>query len=203
MILGALAEALGWRLVAVRRASVWRLMPAILLVMGLAALLARRPLVATRVGDGVAIVVGTASGLALYGGTRAFVAVTGRWEPFRTHVVESYRAAAQVSLPAALAMSLLIVVPAEELFWRGLFQARLDQSLVALASAACTCLAYVAVNLASGSLPIVAGALVGGALWAGLAAWSGGVLASLLSHMLWTGLMLALPPGAGRGGRAE
>jgi membrane protease YdiL (CAAX protease family) len=203
MILGALAEAIGWRLVAVRRAGVWRLMPPVLLAMGLAALLARRPLVATRVGDGVAIVVGTASGLALYVGTRAFVAVTERWEPFRRHVVESYRAAAEVSLPAALAMSLLIVVPAEELFWRGLFQARLDQSLVAVASAACTWLAYVGVNLASGSLPIVAGAFVGGALWAGLAAWSGGVLASLLSHMLWTGLMLALPPGAGRGGRAE
>jgi membrane protease YdiL (CAAX protease family) len=94
-------------------------------------------------------------------------------------------------------------VPAEELFWRGLFQARLDQSLVALVAGVWTWLAYVGVNLASGSLPIIAGALVGGALWAGLAVWSGGVLASLLSHMLWTGLMLALPPGAGRGGRAE
>ena len=203
MVLGALAEAIGWRLVAARRAMIWRLMPAILLAMGIAAVLVRRPLVATRVGDGAALVVGTASGLALYVGTRAFVAVAGRWEPFRRHVVESYRAAAEVPLRESLALSLLIMVPAEELFWRGLFQARLDQSLVALAAGAWTWLAYVGANLASGSLPIVAGAVVGGALWAGLAVWSGGVLASLLSHMLWTGLMLALPPGAGRGGRAE
>lgn len=203
MVLGALAEAIGWRLVAARRARVWRLMPAILLAMGVAAVLARRPLVATRVGDGAALVVGTASGLALYLATRVFVAVAGRWEPFRRDVVERYRDAAEVPLRESLALSLLIMVPAEELFWRGLVQGRLDQSLVAVAAGVWTWLAYVGANLASGSLPIVAGAVVGGALWTGLAVWSDGVLASLLSHMLWTGLMLALPPGAGRGGRAE
>jgi membrane protease YdiL (CAAX protease family) len=48
----------------------------------------------------------------------------------------------------------------------------------------------------SRSLPIVAGALVGGALWGALAWWSGGVLAPLASHILWTGLMLARPPRA-------
>ncbi len=57
---------------------------------------------------------------------------------------------------------------------------------------------YVVANMPSRSLPIVAGAVVGGALWTGLAWWSGGVLASLASHILWTGLMLACPPGAGR-----
>ena len=31
-----------------------------------------------------------------------------------------------------------------------------------------------------------------------LAWWSGGMLASLASHILWTGLMLVIPPGAGR-----
>ena len=203
MALGALAEAIGWRLVATRRATVWRLMPAILLVMGLAAVVVRRPIAATRVGDATALWVGIASGLALYVGTRIFVAIAGRWEPFRRHVVEQYQEAAEVSLKEALALSLLILVPAEELFWRGLFQARLDQSLPALAAGIWTWLAYVGVNLSSGSLPIIAGAVVGGGLWAGLAVWSGGMLASISSHMLWTGLMLALPPGAGRGGRAE
>ncbi len=203
MVFGALAEAIGWRLVAMRRVMVWRLMPPILLAMGVAAALARHPIAATRVGDGTALVVGLASGLALYVATRVFVAVAGRWEPFRRDVVEKYQEAAEVSLGESLALSLLILVPAEELFWRGLFQARLDESLVAAAAGAWTWLAYVGANLASGSRPIIAGAVVGGALWTGLAVWSGGVLASLLSHMLWTGLMLALPPGAGRGGRAE
>ena len=203
MVLGALAEAVGWRLVATGRATVWRTMPAILLAMGVAAVLARPPVAATRVGDGLALVVGVGSGIALYVATRVFVAVAGLWEPFRAGVVEKYQEAAAVTLPVSLALSLLIMVPAEELFWRGLFQGRFDQTLAALAAAASAWLAYVGTNLASGSLPIVAGAVVGGALWTGLALWSGGVLASLLSHMLWTGLMLALPPGAGRGGRAE
>jgi len=203
MVIGALAEAVGWRLVATGRALVWRIMPAILLAMGVAAVLARPAVAATKVGDGAALVVGVGSGLALYVATRVFVAVAGLWEPFRKGVVEKYQDAGTVSLPVSLALSLLIMVPAEELFWRGLFQGRLDQSIAGLAAAAWTWLAYVVTNVASGSLPIVAGAVVGGALWTGLALWSGGVLASLLSHMLWTGLMLALPPGAGRGGGAE
>ena len=203
MALGALAEAIGWRLVATGRAMVWRLMPVIFLVMGIAAVVVRRPVAATKVGNGTALAVGLASGLILYVGTRVFVVVADRWEPFRRHVMEKYQEAAEVPLKEALALSLLIMVPAEELFWRGLFQARLDQSLPALAAGAWTWLAYVGVNLSSGSLPIIAGAVVGGALWAALAVWSGGMLASISSHMLWTGLMLALPPGAGRGGRTE
>jgi len=147
--------------------------------------------------------VGIASGLALYAATRVFVAVAARWEPFRRHLVDKYEEAAEVSLARSLGLSLLIMVPGEELFWRGLVQARLGQALTGAAAGAWTWLAYVGVNSASASLPIVAGAIVGGALWAGLAVWSGGMLASLASHMLWTGLMLALPPGAGRGVRAR
>jgi uncharacterized protein len=202
MVLGALAEVIGWRVVATGRITVWRLMPPILAGMAVAAVLVRRPLVAIRVGDGVALGVGLASGLILYGGTRVFVAIAGRWEPFRRHVVEKYAEAATISLQRSLALSLLIMVPAEELFWRGLFQARLDRSLVGAAAGAWTWVAYVGVNLTSGSLPIIAGAVVGGALWAGLAVWSGGMLASLVSHILWTGLMLAVPPRDGREVRA-
>ena len=201
MVLGALAEAAGWRSVATGRAVVWRIMPPILLAMGVAAALARRPVAATEVGDVAALAVGVTSGLALYAATRVFVALAARWEPFRRHVVDKYEEAAEVSSTRSLGLSLLILVPGEELFWRGLFQARLGQTLVGAAAGAWTWLAYVGVNAASASLPIVAGAIVGGALWAGLAAWSGGMLASLASHMLWTGLMLALPPGAGRGVR--
>ena len=203
MVLGALSEAIGWRFVATGRARVWRLMPVVLLAMGVAAVLARPPVAASKVGDDLALVIGIGAGLGLYVATRLFVAVAGRWKPFRRDVVEKYQEAAEVPLGEALALSLLIMVPAEELFWRGLFQARLEQSLVAAAAGIWTWLAYVGANAASGSQPIIAGALVGGALWTGLAVWSGGVLASLVSHMLWTGLMLALPPGAGRGGRTE
>ena len=202
MIVGALAEATGWRRVAIGRANVWRLMPVILAAMGVLAVLVRRPATATDVSNATALSVGAVSGLALYVGTRVFVWLADRWPPFRRHVVEKYREAAEVSMRESLLLSLLVMVPAEELFWRGLFQGHLDQTVGVLAAGFLSWLAYVAVNAASASLPIVAGAVVGGALWVGLFAWSGGVLASLGSHMLWTGLMLALPRGVGRRGGA-
>ena len=147
-----------------------------------------------------AALVGLGSGLTLYLGTLAFVWVAAHWTPFRRDVLEKYGQAGEVTLATTLVLSLAIMVPAEEVFWRGLFQARLEETaaLSAPAAVAVAWLCYVGANAASRSLPIVAGALVGGALWAGLAWWSGGVLASVASHILWTGLMLALPPGAGR-----
>jgi len=202
MIVGALAEAIGWRRVAIGRANVWRLMPVVLATMGVCAVLVRRPAAATDVSNATAMSVGAASGLALYLGTRVFVWLADRWPPFRRHVVEKYREAAEVSLRESLLLSLLVMVPAEELFWRGLFQGRLDQTVGVFAGGLLAWVGYVVVNAASASLPIVAGAVVGGVLWVGLFAWSGGVLASLASHMLWTGLMLALPPGVGRRGGA-
>jgi len=201
MILGAAAEVVGWTLVATRGRSVWRLMPWVLGGMGVAAAIVLPPVAATRVDVPVAFAVGVGSGLALYLGTLAFVAVAVHVPRFRSSVASIYGEAGEVSLATSVALSLAVMVPAEELFWRGLFQAHLDATWSAAAGAVTTWLAYVAANSASRRAPIVAGAIVAGALWAGLAAWSGGMLASFSSHMLWTGLMLVLPPGAGREGR--
>ena len=197
MVAGLAAEIAGWSMVATRGKNVWRLMPLVLGAMGLAAVLARPPVAAAEVSTVAAFVVGLASGLALYVATRAFVWTASHWEPFRLDVVRRYADAGTVSLGESLLLSLIVMVPCEELFWRGLFQARLSTTVTAGAAAAIAWGGYVAANLASRSLPIVAGAVVGGALWAGLGWWSGGVLASAASHILWTGLMLALPPGAG------
>jgi membrane protease YdiL (CAAX protease family) len=201
MAIGALAEAVGWVLVSARSRSVWRLMPWILGGMGVAAVLVSPPVAAARVGVGEALGVGLGSGLVLYLGTLAFVVVASRTSTFGRAVASIYDEAAEVTLAASLVLSLAIMVPAEELFWRGLFQAHLDGSWPAAGAAVATWLAYTLVNAASLRPPIIAGALVGGGLWAALSAWSGGMLASFASHMLWTGLMLALPPGAGREGR--
>jgi CAAX protease family protein len=202
MVLGAVAEAVGWTLVATRGRSVWRLMPWVLGAMGVAAVIVLPPVAATRVSVVSASVLGLASGLVLYLGTLLFVSVAARWAPFGRAVASIYGEAAEISVTRSVVLSLGVMVPAEELFWRGLFQAHLAGARSAWAAAVLTWLAYVLANLASRRPPIVAGAVVAGAVWAGLAAWSGGMLASFASHMLWTGLMLVLPPGAGRGGRA-
>ena len=200
IVAGAIAEFAGWWFVSSGRADVWKLMPVVLGTMGVAAVLVRPPVAATRTGAITALLVGLGVGLALYVGTRVFVWLAARWSPFRRDVLEKYGQAGQVTLGRSLVLSLAIMVPAEELFWRGLVQGRLaDAATITPAAAALLAwLAYLVVNAASRSLPIVAGAVVAGAVWAGLAWWSGGVLASLASHILWTGSMLALPPGVGR-----
>jgi hypothetical protein len=198
IVAGAVAEIVGWWLVADRRFDVWKLMPVVLGSMGVAAVLVRAPAASDGASLPAALVVGLTSGLALYVGTRVFVWGATRWAPFRRDVLEKYGQAGEVTLATSLVLSLAIMVPAEEVFWRGLVQERLGAVTSAGAATLIAWLAYVGVNLASRSLPIVAGAIVGGALWAVLALWSGGVLASLASHILWTGLMLALPPGTGR-----
>ena len=198
MVAGVIVEGAGWWAVSSGRAYIWRVMPLILAVMGLTAVLARRPVWAGHVGSFPALAGGIATGLGLYAATRAFVLVAARWAPFRLQVVDQYRKVVAVPFAEAALLSLAVMVPAEELFWRGLFQGRLAVTFSASAAAGITWIAYTAANAPSRSMPLLAGALVGGGLWAALAWWSGGMLASLGSHILWTGLMLAAPPGAAR-----
>ena len=55
-------------------------------------------------------------------------------------------------------------------------------------------LAYLVANAFSGSIPILLGAAVSGAVWTALGLSSGGVLAPIACHVVWTGLMVAFPP---------
>jgi membrane protease YdiL (CAAX protease family) len=194
---GFVLEVGAWWAVAARRASLWRLMVAVFAVEGVVAAIVLPPIASGDQTVVVALAAGAVSGLVLWAGTLAFVAVAVRWQPFRADVAERYERAAEVSLPAAIALSILVAVPGEELFWRNLVQRRFGVSSEVL-GAAVAWLGYVAVNAASGSLPFVAGAVVGGAVWGGLAWWSGGIAASLASHGVWTALMLVRPPASGR-----
>jgi len=197
-VVGFVAEAGAWWAVRAGRAHLWRLLPIVLVAMAIAAVLVRPPAAASDVGAGNAMAVGAVSGVVLYLATRVFVAIASRYAPFRRATVDIYAEAQPIAIGAAIVLSVAVMVPAEELFWRGLVQAGLDDLWGPAAAAAITWLAYIAVNVPSRSLPIVLGAAVGGAVWAALASWSGGMLASLASHILWTGLMLALPPAPGR-----
>jgi uncharacterized protein len=97
-----------------------------------------------------------------------------------------------------LVISLLIAVPGEELFWRGLVLPELTDVTSVGIGALLTWVAGIGVIAESASLPLLAGAVVGGALWTGLAVWSDGVMAPVASHLVWTGLMLMWPPAAAR-----
>jgi membrane protease YdiL (CAAX protease family) len=194
MVLGFAAQATAWWFVARHRRDVWRVMTPTLAAMGLLALAVRTPVWTPRVDAAAAVGVGIAAGLVLYGATRVFVGVVRSWVTFRRHSIATYAQQEGLPLAAALALSLGLSVPGEELFWRGLFQPELAEALDASVLAAVFAwAAYVAANLPSRNIAIVAGAVVGGALWSGLGWWSGGPLAPLVSHVAWTALMISFP----------
>jgi membrane protease YdiL (CAAX protease family) len=193
MVAGLLAEMVAWGLVA-RGRDIWKTMPPVLGAMGVTALLLGPPAWSPDVSAIVSLSLGLAAGLALYVATREAFVIIGRWEPFRRQSLDMYRKQGGLSLTAALLLSIAISVPGEELFWRGLFQGELTEALDGSGWAPVLAwLAFVLANLPSANLAIAAGAVVGGAVWVALAWWSGGILAPLACHVLWTGMMIAVP----------
>jgi membrane protease YdiL (CAAX protease family) len=197
MVVGAVATGLGWYLVSHRGASIWVVFATLNGILAVTVLLTRRLALSPSVGAGAAVVVGLGAGVLLYGGTYVFVVIARRWPSFSKDVSSLYGRGAGMSLPIGLLLGAGIAAPGEEIFWRGLVQQHLTQSWGRTVGAVVTVLAYVAANAVSLSLPIGAAALVGGAVWGLLAAWSGGVLASVICHAVWTGMMVALPPPGG------
>jgi membrane protease YdiL (CAAX protease family) len=191
LVIGTLAEGIAWWLVSARGFGIWVTMTPVLAGLGIAALLAGDLHLSVRVTPETAAAIGLAAGLALYLATRGFVAVVApRWRSFRRQSEAMYAGQAGLSLAAALLLSVALMVPGEELFYRGLLQPELPETAAGVTLAWGI---FVAANLPSANAAIVAGAVVGGAVWVGLAWWSGGVLASLVCHASWTALMLAFP----------
>jgi len=195
MVAGLALEAAAWWLVAFRGRDVWRVTVPALVAMGAAALVVGPPHWSPDADPVAAIAIGAATGAGLYLATRAFVVVVRRWDAFRRQSLAMYGRRGNRSLTRALALAVALSVPGEELFWRGLFQPELVDAFGGRAGLAALVAwaGFVAANLPSRNLAILSGALVGGALWSGLAWWSGGAAAPLASHAVWTALMLSVP----------
>jgi len=194
VVIGGVAEAVAWWVVAQRRVGVWAGLAPVLAAAGVAALATGKVPLSPAAFPITAGAVGLAAGVALFAATRVFVwAVERVWPAFRRHAEAIYDQRGGLSVPAAVGAA-LVVVAGEELFWRGLAQGRLAHSAGRLGGALAVWGASIAANAPSGSLPILAAAVVGGAVWGALAFWTRGVLAALLCHAVWTGLMIAFPP---------
>src|SRR6266705_764735 len=127
----------------------------VLAAAGVAAVATGRTVLCPAVSGAVAVTAGLAAGLALFGGTRAFVWVVERlWPAFRRHAEAIYDQRGGLSLSAAVGAA-LVVVAGEELFWRGLAQGRLSQAAGRAGGAVATWAGYCAANAPSGSLPIL------------------------------------------------
>lgn len=193
-VAGPLAVAGAWLLVRARRLSVWAAMGGTMAMFGTLAGVAGEIWLARNVSTGIAAAAGLGAGVALYAATAAFMAVARRWPPLARHTEALYDQRRGWPVPAAVAVAVLLVAPGEELLWRGLVQPLLADPLSQFGAAAAGWGAYVAANSVAASLPILLGAVVGGAAWAGLALWSGGIAASIGCHAVWTCLMIIRPP---------
>jgi membrane protease YdiL (CAAX protease family) len=191
---GPLAAALAWSLVRVGRRSVWAIMPPCMGALGILSLLTGE----VRLGDAlpvpVTVSLGVGAGVALYLSTAVFLSVVQGWNLLQRHTAELYGRRGALSLGATVILAAVVVVGGEELLWRGVVQGVAGGILGELPGAAIAWAAYMTANAFSGSAPIILGGIVGGAVWTALAAWTGGIAASLACHAVWTALMIALPP---------
>jgi membrane protease YdiL (CAAX protease family) len=188
------AVALAWDLVRRGRVGVWTAMPPTVGLLAVLALFTGTVRLSTHVEALPAFGLGLGTGVLLYGATAAFMSVAGGWPPLRRQARRVYELRGGLPVPAAAALAALVVAPSEEVVWRGLMQTLLGAWVGALGGAAVTWGLYVTVNGVARSLPILLGAVVGGAAWGALAWWTGGVAAPIGCHVVWTALMVVWPP---------
>jgi hypothetical protein len=190
---GALLLAATWWLIASRRVGFWPATTIAFAIVGAAAVWARPPGSL----DATALVLGIGSGVALYLGTRLVVGSLGSLDPFARSVTEIYGRSAEIPRSTVWVLTLVVAVPGEELFWRGLVVPELQDATSLVVGALLAWLGYVAVNALSRNVAILVAAVVGGAWWTVLGSFEH-VAAPIVSHVAWAGLMLAWPPRAGR-----
>lgn len=198
IVAGMVVQVVVWRLVVRDRLPFWSATAPTFAVLGVASLLTGDPSCCREKEVAIAAGVGIATGMILYVATRLVVGLSTRRPRLDRAVADVYRRTQETTFLTAFALTLAIAVPGEELFWRGLVLSELQEASSATTGAVLTWAAAVGVNAAWASAPLLAGAVVGGALWTWLATWSGGVVAPLASHLVWTGLMLSWPPLAAR-----
>ncbi len=80
----------------------------------------------------------------------------------------------------------MVVVVAEEVLWRGAFIGAGSRLVPRRVAAILSVVTYAAVQLGTGSWVVVLAALVCGAFWSTERLVTGSLVASLVSHAIWT-----------------
>jgi uncharacterized protein len=198
VIVGVAVQAIAWRLVSLRRLSFWPAVGGTWALLGVAAFLIGDPRCCADRDPATSLVVGTVSGLALYGATRVVVTYASRWAVLADAVGAAYGRSGEASPAVVWLLTLAVAVPGEELFWRGVATPWLVDATAPVTGAILAWLIAAGAASAWSSLPFLAAAVVGGGLWTALAVWSGGIVAPVASHLVWTACMVAWRPPAPR-----
>ena len=117
--------------------------------------------------------------------------------PFAAEGIDDvYDFKADQSLLLVGALHLLVISPAEELYWRGLVQSTFQGRWGIRGGWLAGTAAYGGVHVLTGNPMLVIAAAVAGGAWGALYAWQGRLLPVVVSHALWGVLVfLVLPLG--------
>lgn len=140
---------------------------------------------------------GAASAAALYGIFRVGDVLARRIMPAGAEEIGDIYLLRTLEPAGRIAVRLALVIgPAEELFWRGLVQARLRRRYGDLAGTALATAAYGGAHLATGNATLVGAASVAGAYWGVLYTAGASMESLIVSHLLWDLVTFLVAPTA-------
>ena len=87
-----------------------------------------------------------------------------------------------------------MVCIAEEMLWRGWLLALLERRVARGVALALSLVSYAAAQSASGSVVVVLAAVICGAIWLAERALTGSMVAPLVSHLVWTPVVIHFYP---------
>lgn len=103
--------------------------------------------------------------------------------------LDQYRTRGEIAARLAL-----LIGPAEELFWRGLVQARLMEQYGKLPGWMLGTAAYGGAHLVTGNLTLIGAATIAGAFWGGMAMLGAPTGALIISHAFWDVFIFLIAP---------
>jgi uncharacterized protein len=89
---------------------------------------------------------------------------------------------------------MLIVVPGEEIFWRGYVQKRLLKQDKLWVSVLISALLYASIALYTGEWPLFLASFIAGVFWGGLFAWKRSIPLVIVSHLIFDLFLFILLP---------
>lgn len=170
--------------------------PFALFVIGAVMLVGRREPILPRTGRLLArdLGIGLGVGVVMTVGTYASFALGERlWPPLAGHVGGLYRDAHKENLVFAILATLAAVV-AEEILWRGPLLGIVRRKVGVRGAVAISLITYTLACSASRSVIVAVSAVVCGAIWLGERLYTRSIVAPLVSHLMWTTVVVHLLP---------
>lgn len=185
------------------RRHFWQRMTATGLALGTLSLAAQPELRRTRLRPGE-VALGTVSAAALYVVFSAADRIARRLAPGAGgQIAEIYALRSLQSRLEIAARLVLIIAPAEELFWRGFVQPRLAAAAGTPMGTLGAAGLYAGAHLITGNLMLIGAAATAGAMWSALAGLGAPLGALIASHAIWDVWIFLLAPTSRDWGDAE